>query len=129
MKKVSVIVPVYNCERYLRECLDSVLAQTHTALELIVVDDGSTDGSAAIADAAAASDPRVRVFHGPNAGQAAARNLGLDIATGDYIAFVDADDTVHPCMLQTLLDTAGRFGADTAGRFGARAARCHATPQ
>lgn len=121
MKKVSVIVPVYNCERYLRECLDSVLAQTHTALELIVVDDGSTDGSAAIADAAAASDPRVRVLHGPNAGQAAARNLGLDIATGDYIAFVDADDTVHPCMLQTLLDTAGRFGADAAScRFSRR---------
>lgn len=121
MKKVSVIVPVYNCERYLRECLGSVLAQTHTALELIVVDDGSTDGSAAIADAAAAADPRVRVLHGPNAGQAAARNRGLDIATGDYMAFVDADDTVHPRMLQTLLDATGRFGADAAScRFSRR---------
>ncbi|MDE6486474.1 MAG: glycosyltransferase [Muribaculaceae bacterium] len=114
MKKISVIVPVYNCERYLRECLDSVLAQTHTALELIVADDGSTDGSAAIADAAAAADPRVRVVHGPNGGLSVARNRGIDIATGDYISFVDADDTIHPRMLAMLLEAAEAERAEVA---------------
>lgn len=130
MKKVSVIVPVYNCERYLRECLDSVLAQTHTALELIVVDDGSTDGSAAIADAAAAADSRVRVLHAPNGGQAAARNRGIDLATGDYISFVDADDTAHPRMLQTLVEAAAHTGADVAvGRFSHRPLPAAALPR
>lgn len=118
MKKISVIVPVCNCERYLRECLDSVLAQTHAALELIVVDDGSTDASGDIADAIAASDSRVRVLHGHNGGQAAARNRGINIATGDYISFVDADDIAHPLMLQTLVEAAARSGSDVAiGRF------------
>jgi glycosyltransferase involved in cell wall biosynthesis len=94
---ISCIVPVYNCERYLGETLDSVLAQTYEPLEIIVVDDGSTDQTAAIA---ARYAPRVHYLWEPNAGEAAARNRGLSAARGDFVAFVDADDLWHPDKLQ-----------------------------
>lgn len=111
--KISVIIPVYNAAPYLRECLDSVLNQTYVNLEIMLIDDGSTDGSGALCDAYAVRDGRVRVFHQENRGQSAARNVGLDAMTGDLIAFVDADDVAAPGMLEQLL-AALNTGADFA---------------
>ena len=96
----SIIIPVYNVAPYLRECLDSVLAQTFTDWEAICVDDGSTDGSGAILDEYAAKDKRFRVIHQPNAGVSAARNKALDVAQGEWIWFVDADDVTVPIALE-----------------------------
>lgn len=90
---VSCIVPVFNGERYLREALDSILAQSHQGLDVLVVDDGSTDGSAAVAQS---YGDRIRYLHQANAGPAAARNLGLEAARGEFVAFLDADDRWHP---------------------------------
>lgn len=104
MSKISVIVPVYNAEQYFRECIDSILRQTYTDFELIIVDDGSTDRSGDIADKYAVADKRVRVLHKQNGGQSSARNAGLDICTGKFIAFVDADDYIHSEMLAQLMN-------------------------
>ena len=101
--KISVIVPVYNTEAFLPACVETLLSQTHTNLELIFVDDGSTDGSGTILDACAKKDPRVCVIHQKNGGVSAARNAGIDAATGDYIGFVDSDDTVEPNYVEALL--------------------------
>lgn len=90
--KLSVCVPVYNTSRYLRKCLDSIINQTYQKLEIILVDDGSTDDSGAICDYYAAADKRIRVIHTPNGGQSHARNIGLDNARGEFIVFVDSDD-------------------------------------
>lgn len=100
---VSVIIPVYNVERYLARCLDSVLGQTVGDMEVICVDDGSSDSSAAIAAGYEKSDSRVKVIRQANAGQGAARNRGLDAIGGESFAFVDADDYLHPQYLETLL--------------------------
>ena len=91
---LSVIVPVYNVEAYLPRCVDSILAQTYSNLEVILVDDGAKDKSGAICDDYAARDSRVKVIHKENGGLSSARNAGLDVAKGDYIAFVDSDDWV-----------------------------------
>lgn len=91
---ISIIVPIYNAEQYLHRCIDSILAQSYTDFELLLIDDGSTDGSGAICDEYAAQDTRVRVFHKENGGVSSARNLGLDNAQGEYITFCDADDYV-----------------------------------
>lgn len=98
----STIIPVYNVAPYLRECLDSVLAQTFGDWEAICVDDGSTDGSGAILDEYAAKDSRFNVFHQANAGVSIARNAGLNRATGDWILFVDGDDILAPSSLHTI---------------------------
>ena len=100
----SIIIPVYNVAPYLRECLDSVLAQTFTDWEAICVDDGSTDCSGAILDEYAAKDSRFRVIHQPNAGVSAARNKGLDIVQGQWIWFVDGDDYLMPLALRTFVN-------------------------
>lgn len=92
---ISVIVPVFNVERYLRRCLDSIVNQTYRNLEVIIVDDGSSDGSGLICDDYAARDNRIRIIHQENKGVAVARNVALDIATGDYILFVDSDDWIE----------------------------------
>lgn len=97
---ISVIIPVYNASKYLRQCLDSVLAQTFGDFEIVAVDDGSTDESAAILDEYAARDKRVRVFHRPNRGVSAARNYAIDQATGERLTFVDSDDALHPEALK-----------------------------
>lgn len=99
---ISVIVPVYNKEKYLRRCLDSVLAQQHGRLELILVDDGSTDESLLICREYAAQDKRVRVIEKENGGASSARNLGIAEAVGEYIGFVDADDWIEPDMYSSL---------------------------
>ena len=111
---VSIIVPVYNVEKYLRPCLDSILAQTYKNLEIILVDDGSPDHSGAICDEFAARDPRVRVIHKTNGGLSDARNAGLDIATGDYIGFVDSDDWIAEDMFEYLLRNILVHSADIA---------------
>lgn len=103
---VSIIVPVYNVEAYLRRCLDSVMSQTLHDIEVIIVDDGSPDGSPAICDAYAASDSRVKVIHKQNAGLGLARNSGIEIATGEYIAFLDSDDYLEPTALHRLYSLA-----------------------
>lgn len=102
MPKFSIIVPVYNVAPYLRECLDSVLAQTFPAWECLCVNDGSTDESGAILDEYAAKDPRFRVFHKPNGGVSSARNLALDNATGTHIVFIDSDDVISPRLFDVL---------------------------
>lgn len=99
---ISVIIPVYNAEPFLAKCIDSLLAQTYPDMEILLIDDGSTDTSPTICDCYAAADARVRVIHQKNAGVGAARNAGLDAAKGAYIAFVDADDYVLPDYLETL---------------------------
>ena len=110
--KISVIVPVYKVEKYLPECIESVLAQTFTDFELILVDDGSPDNSGAICDAYAARDPRIRVFHKENGGVSSARNLGLDHARGEWIAFVDSDDWIEREMYEKLYCAGTENGAD-----------------
>ena len=102
MAKVSVIVPVYNVEKYLPKCLESILAQTLDELEIICVDDGSTDGSGRILDEYVGEDNRIRVLHKANAGYGAAMNAGIDAAEGEYIGIVESDDCIQPEMYQTL---------------------------
>lgn len=109
---ISVIVPIYNVEPYLRRCVDSLLQQTCEDFELILVDDGSPDNCGAICDEYAAMDARVRVIHKPNGGLSDARNAGLKIAQGEYIAFVDSDDWVTPDYLERMLTAMLETGAD-----------------
>lgn len=101
---ISVIIPVYNVAPYLEQCVNSVRQQTYSNLEIILVDDGSTDGSGAICDAWAKRDARIYVFHKKNGGLSDARNFGLERATGTYIGFVDSDDFIHPQMYEMLID-------------------------
>ena len=109
---LSIIVPVYKVEKYLTACLDSILMQTYTNFELIVIDDGSPDGCPSICDSYAARDKRLRVIHQNNAGLAAARNKGLDEARGDLIGFVDSDDTISPSMYMVLYEAMSGSKAD-----------------
>lgn len=112
MNRISVIVPVYNVAKYLPECLDSILNQTYRELEILVIDDGSTDGSGAICDEYARKDERIRVFHKENGGAASARNLGLREATGEYLAFVDSDDALEPDAYAFMLAQIRKQDAD-----------------
>lgn len=103
---VSIIVPAYNCIKSLEHCVGSVRQQTYTDFELILVDDGSTDGSGKLCDRFAAEDERIRVIHKPNGGVSSARNAGIDVADGEYITFCDSDDYLEPDYIETLLKTA-----------------------
>jgi len=109
---VSIIIPVYNVAPYLREALESAAAQSYKNIEIIVIDDGSTDGSGRICDDYAAADGRFRVIHQKNGGLSDARNTGLDLATGEYIAFLDPDDAYRFHMIEVLLCAAVRYRAD-----------------
>jgi glycosyltransferase involved in cell wall biosynthesis len=109
---ITVIVPVYNTARYLRECVDSIINQTYKNLEIILVDDGSTDNCPQICDDYAAKDPRVKVIHKQNGGSATARNDALDIMTGDFIAFVDGDDYIALDKYETQLRALLAYDAD-----------------
>ena len=111
---LSIIVPVYDVERYLPKCMDSILAQTFTDFELILVDDGSPDNCPALCDAAAAKDARIRVIHQKNGGLSAARNAGLDAARGAWIGFVDSDDYIAPEMYEAMYHAVQSTGADLA---------------
>ena len=108
---ISVIVPVYNVETYLPQCIESLLNQKYQNLELLLIDDGSSDGSGAICDRYERLDKRVKAFHKENGGVSSARNLGLDHACGEWIAYVDSDDYVSPDYLQDLY-TALQPGTD-----------------
>ncbi len=110
--KVSVIVPVCNVEKYLRECLDSALAQTLKDIEIICVDDGSTDGSPQILDEYASKDSRVKVIHKPNSGYGHTMNVGLDAATGEYFAILESDDIIKPNMYEVLYAEAKKYDLD-----------------
>ncbi|WP_303840096.1 glycosyltransferase [Selenomonas ruminantium] len=112
---ISVIIPVYNVEDYLRECLDSVVGQTYKNLEIIVVDDGSTDSSGQICDEYANKDERIKVIHKENGGLSDARNAGLDICTGEYIGFVDSDDYIKSIMYERMYNVAEKENADIVG--------------
>lgn len=103
---ISVIVPVFNTEQYLRQCVDSIINQTYTNLEIFLVDDGSTDNCPAICDDYANRDSRIRVIHKKNEGQSVARNMALDISRGEYIAFVDSDDWLEPTAYEEMMSFA-----------------------
>ena len=109
---ISVVIPVYNVEAYLRECVDSVLCQTMQDFEIILIDDGATDSSGAICDEYGTKDSRIRVIHQPNGGLSAARNTGLDAAIGEYVYFLDSDDYIKPYALEHLLQLAKKENAD-----------------
>ena len=136
MPEISVIVPVYRAESFLRKCTDSILNQTFQDLELLLIDDGSPDHSGALCDQIAKEDPRVRVFHKDNGGVSSARNLGMTQANGQYFAFADSDDWLPPDALETLYTALTAAGADTAGgghwrveQDGRREAESGALPQ
>lgn len=109
---ISVIVPVYNCEKYIEICIKSVLQQTYTNLELVLVDDGSTDGSGDVCDQYAVQDTRVKVIHKENGGVSSARNRGIEDAIGDWYSFVDADDFLDKDMYAVLMAFQGRTKAE-----------------
>ena len=117
--RFSVIIPIYNVEPYLRECVDSVLAQTCQDFEAILVNDGSTDGCPAICDAYAAQDERIRVIHKPNGGLVSARQAGAELAQGDYVVCVDSDDYIMPTMLERTAALIDEGNADVVA-FGVR---------
>lgn len=112
MVKVSVIIPVYNVEPYLKQCMDSVVGQTLKDIEIICVDDGSTDGSLDILREYAAEDNRIQIIEQKNAGAGAARNNGMRHATGKYLSFLDSDDFFEPRMLEKAYDLAEKDQAD-----------------
>lgn len=111
---ISVLIPAYNAGKYLDQCLQSIVSQTYHHLEIIVVDDGSTDGSGEMCDRWAVSDERIRVIHQPNGGHSAARNTALDAMTGELVMMVDSDDLIHPEFVATLLDAMQQHDADIA---------------
>ena len=109
---VSIIVPIYNIEGYIRECIDSILAQTYSDFELILVDDGSPDNCGRICDEYAEKDVRIKVIHKENGGLTSARNAGLSVAKGDWIMHVDGDDWIEPDMIESLIEAAKATEAD-----------------
>ena len=114
MPEVSVIIPIYNTEQFLKDCLNSVLAQTFTDFEIITVDDGSTDNSTAIVEQFAAKDNRIVIIHQENKGLSEARNTGIKVARGNWVTFVDSDDMLAPNFLQKLLNAATQNKANIA---------------
>lgn len=110
--KVSIIIPVYNVESYLDECVKSVLKQTFEDFEIILVNDGSTDFSGEMCKTYQEIDKRIRVLHKENGGLSSARNVGIDNAKGEYLVFIDSDDAVHPDYLNTLISLAEKYSAD-----------------
>lgn len=106
MPKVSIIVPVYNTEKYISRCIESILSQTFEDIEIIIVDDGSTDGCGAICDKFALRDERVRVVHQKNSGVSVARNVGIELSSGEWIGFVDSDDWIDAATYETAYNTA-----------------------
>lgn len=109
---VSIIIPAYNVEKYIERCLHSITGQTYQAIEIIVVDDGSTDSTGEILDRYAISDSRMKVIHTKNGGVSAARNIGLENAGGEFLSFVDADDLVAPHYIERLMEILQITGTD-----------------
>ena len=109
---ISIIIPAYNIDAYISRCLDSILNQSYKNLEIIVVNDGSTDKTGEILDEYKERDSRIRIIHKGNTGVSDTRNTGIDVALGEYIGFVDGDDTIHPDMYHVLMDNALKYHAD-----------------
>lgn len=109
---ISIIVPIYNVEEYLEKCIESIIKQTYENLEIILVDDGSTDNSGKICDIYAKKDERIKTIHRENSGVSVTRNIGLENCNGEYIGFVDPDDYISPTMYEILYDTLKRNNAD-----------------
>jgi glycosyltransferase involved in cell wall biosynthesis len=112
MPKISVIVPIYNAEKYLERCVKSLIAQTFHDIEILLIDDGSTDASSILCARLKKEDSRIRILHKPNGGLSSARNAGLLAASGAFIGFVDADDTVSPTFFETLLQKIEQYHCD-----------------
>lgn len=112
MKKISVVIPVYNVQKYLSECLDSVINQTYKDLQIILVDDGSTDFSGKICDVYAEKDNRITVVHQKNAGAGAAKNTGLELIDGDYFSIIDSDDYIELDMYEKMVNSLEKYNAD-----------------
>src|SRR4051812_34034895 len=110
--KISIIVPVFNVEKYIHDCLESILNQSFIDFELILVNDGSSDRSGVICDEYSKKDNRITVIHKENGGQSTARNRGIDLAKGDYIGFIDSDDWIDHDMYKVLYEKAIEIGAD-----------------
>ncbi|MGN0417678.1 glycosyltransferase family 2 protein [Anaerostipes faecalis] len=110
--KISVIIPVYNCEKYLQTCLESVITQSHRDLEIIIIDDGSTDSSGNICDRFAENDSRIIVIHQNNKGVSASRNVGIERMSGELVSFIDADDTLDPDMYEFLCSLMAEYDAN-----------------
>ena len=111
-EKISVIVPIYNVEQYLRRCIDSIINQTYKNLEIILVDDGSPDNCGQICDDYAKKDTRIKVIHKKNGGLSDARNVGLEVCTGDYISFVDSDDWIELNTYEIMMKSMNEYNAD-----------------
>lgn len=109
---ISVIVPVYNSELFLEKCINSITTQSYANLEIVLIDDGSTDGSVALCDSYGEKDERIKVVHQKNSGVSKSRNNGLDLITGSYVTFVDSDDWIEPSMIEELYDALCRYKAD-----------------
>lgn len=109
---ISIVIPVYNVEKYLKQCLDSIINQTYTNLEIILVDDGNTDNSGTICDYYSKIDKRIRVIHKKNEGQSIARNIGIKVSNGKYIGFLDSDDWVEQDMYRFLIENIEKYNAD-----------------
>lgn len=114
MKTISVVIPVYNVEKYLSECLDSVVNQTYKNLQIILVDDGSTDSSGKICDEYAEKDNRITVVHQKNAGAGAAKNTGLELIDGDYFSIIDSDDYIELDMYEKMVNSLEKYNSDIA---------------
>lgn len=112
MDKISIILPVFNVEHYLKKCIDSILNQTYKNIEIIIIDDGSTDGSASICDYYTKTYDFIKCVHKENGGLSSARNAGLEMCSGEYISFVDSDDYIHPEMLDIMLRNLKQYKAD-----------------
>ena len=110
--KISVIVPVYNVEKYLTKCVDSIMNQTYKDLEIILVDDGSTDNSGKICDEYVKKDKRFKVIHKKNGGLSDARNVGIKNSTGEYLSFIDSDDYIDNDMIECLYNACIKNNAD-----------------
>ena len=109
---ISVIIPVYNVENYLKRCVDSILCQDGISLEIILVDDGSTDSSGKMCEEYVTSHSNITCLHISNSGPATAKNKGYDMATGNYVAFIDSDDEIKPDMFRSMLQSGYKHDAD-----------------
>ena len=116
-KKVSVIVPIYNVEEYLENCINSICSQTYKNIEILLIDDGSTDGSGKLCDQLAELDARIKVFHHINKGVVAARGFGISCAEGEYISFIDGDDWIEPNMIEVLVERIGNADMISSGLY------------
>lgn len=114
MEKISIIIPVYNVEPYLKQCIQSICSQAYENIEIILVDDGSSDGCPKICDDFARKDKRIQVVHKKNGGLSSARNAGIDVSTGAWLMFVDSDDFIAPEMVERLYKTACKYNAEVA---------------